>query len=389
MLATAGRTSLVVFCAYLLTFCLVSCANEEPENGGSNSATDLPAFETRFSQPQPDQQDDRISETIIELVDKAPQGSEVRAAIYTFSREAVAEAFADAHDRGVDVRIVLGNHSTHDDGSDWTAVEILRDRLGEALFVCRDGQDHGGCIGENIQHNKFVVFSELDDGSEQIVVQTSANFTNAQLGEFDNLIIARGDTSLYDAYRSYWVDLRNEEFDPEYDRVEEGDRDTRVFFFPHSTGDPVVEALDDVDCQTGADVYVAMAFFTNSRSEIAETLRSLDDDGCGVHVVLREDSHTDSPGAQIEADMRRGDIDFGLFSDEADVQLHSKYFLVDGAYGDDGEDEAIVWTGSHNFTYSALRRNDETILEIRDREVFDDYLDDWKHLRQQAQHVHP
>ncbi len=359
-----------------------------PNQDNKNDETELPpAFEAHFTQPEPGEDDDTISQTVIDLLDMTPEGATVRAAMYTFSREPVAEAFGDAVERGVDVEMVLGNLSTHYDGSDWTAVELLRDLLGDRLYICRDGEDEGGCIGERIQHNKFITFSELEDGSEHVVVQTSANLTHAQLQEIDNLVVLRYDTALYDAYRSYWKDLRAAQPDPEYNRVEVGDNSTRVYFFPHSNGDPIVDNLQKVDCESGADVYLAMAFFTNARRDVASELRALDEQGCSVHAVLRQDQHTGSPGAQVESDLRRGNIDFALFTYDAPINLHSKYLLVDGAFGPDSEHQSIVWTGSHNYTLSALRYNDETILEIRDRDLFEDFLDDWQQIRDRAQTV--
>ena len=43
--------------------------------------------------------------------------------------------------------------------------------------------------------------------------------------------------------------------------------------------------------------------------------------------------------------------------------LHSKYLLVEGVY-DGKAGRKLVFTGSHNYTYPALRANDETLLKI-------------------------
>jgi len=43
---------------------------------------------------------------------------------------------------------------------------------GECATICWPG-----CQGFNINHNKFALFSELDNGSRWVVAQTSANLT--------------------------------------------------------------------------------------------------------------------------------------------------------------------------------------------------------------------
>lgn len=362
--------------------------NQSDQNDPNQDTAD-PSYEAYFTYPEPGQPDETIEQLLVDYLNAAPEGVSVRAAFYTFGRDHVAEAFADAHDRGVDVRVVLGNTSTHAGGADWSAVTILRERLGERLTICRDGEPDGGCMGDNIQHNKFVVFSELEDGSEHVVLQTSTNLTEFQLSQFNNLLISRDDRALYEALDSYWEDLARDETDLAYDRYEHGDGPSTVYFFPLSDGDPILDALEEVDCPSGADVYVAMAFFTNSRSPVAEELRQMDEDGCGVHLVLRERPQINSPGIQIMGNLENGDIDIGMFVDGEEIQLHSKYLLIDGAYGPNGDDERIVWTGSHNFTVSALRHNDESLVEVRDDAAFDAYLDDWNELRERAQTVHP
>ena len=357
-------------------------------DGGEQPEPAPTSYEAWFSHPEPGQPDETIEAKIVEFLEQAPQDTTIRAAFYTFGRDSVAEAFGDAHDRGADVRVVLGNTSRHSGGADWSAVTILRDRLGSRLTVCRDGESDGGCLGENIQHNKFITFSELADGSGNVVFQTSANLTEFQLSQYNNLLIVRDDPALYDAYFSYWEDLRRDETNLEYDRSVRGDGETKVYFFPLSEGDPILEALERVDCQQGASVYVAMAFFTNSRSDVAEQMRQMDQEGCQIRVVLRERPQINSPGIQIMGNLETGDIDVAIFPEEEAIQLHSKYMLIDGHYDGQG-DRKVVWTGSHNFTISALRYNDETVLKVEDDEIFEAYRGDWQHLRQRAVDVHP
>ena len=62
------------------------------------------------------------------------------------------------------------------------------------------------------------------------------------------------------------------------------------------------------------------------------------------------------------------------------VGVHSTYLLVDAPYYD-GTSRKLVWTGSHNYSYSALRRNDEVLLKIRDRGIYQAFLQNWRLMR--------
>lgn len=52
---------------------------------------------------------------------------------------------------------------------------------------------------------------------------------------------------------------------------------------------------------------------------------------------------------------------------------HTKYLLIEGTYYG-GVNKKIVFTGSHTYTTTALRYNDETLLKYEDGSVFDAYV---------------
>ena len=56
----------------------------------------------------------------------------------------------------------------------------------------------------------------------------------------------------------------------------------------------------------------------------------------------------------------------------AKAGLHSKYLLINGVY-DGASRKKLVFTGSHNYTYPALRANDETLLKIDNAALYDQY----------------
>ena len=332
-------------------------------------------FETHFNEPSGGANDDHLEHVIKELLDMAVPGSTVRAAFYTWSRTGVAQAFVDALNAGVDVRVIVGNTNRHADGTDWQAIQILRNGLGSRLTICREGESSGGCIGDGIQHNKFTLFSELNDGSTDVVFQSSANHTNPQRTQFNNAIIIRGDHPLYDAYFDYWLDLGSQQQDLNYYRSFLGDREypTKVYFFPRASGDTIVNILNNITCDGDSHIHVAMAYFTNPRLAIANTLVERFQEGCNVSVLVRASSVSTS----IVDALSVNGIDLGIFPEDSVHNVHSKYLLVNAPYGSTLRRQKLVWTGSHNYTGPALRNHDETLLKIEDDEVYASYLDNW------------
>lgn len=358
-------------------------SGDEADTGGTDDVGDtsppveLPTFETHFNEPSGGENDDTLEDVIIDYLDRAGPGSKVRAAFYTWSRTRVARAFVDAYEDGVDVRVIVGNTSQHDDGTYWQAIQILREGLGSRLTICSEGQSSGGCIGDGIQHNKFTIFSDLDDGSEQVVLQSSANHTNPQRVQYNNTVIIRGDGALYDAYQNYWYDLHGQQQDLDYYRIFDGDENTRVYFYPRASGDTIVSILNNITCDTDAHIHVGMAYFSNPRTAVADTLAQRFDEGCDVSVLVRENT----TGSNVIDALSVPGIDLAVFPADATHSVHSKYLLVDAPYGSQQQRRRLVWTGSHNYTGPALRKHDETLLRLEDDDVYDAFLDNWEMMR--------
>lgn len=67
--------------------------------------------------------------------------------------------------------------------------------------------------------------------------------------------------------------------------------------------------------------------------------------------------------------------------------MHSKYLVVSGMRDNaspEGRrgDSSFVFTGSHNYNSTSLRRNDEAILELHNRKAVKAYQDNARRLMQ-------
>ncbi len=349
-----------------------SCGDDHSCSDGFCLFDAPPQKEAFFTDPGDDgeENDYALEEAIKQLLEEAEPGSSVHGAMYTWSRGEMADAFIDAWDRGVSVYLLIG--------SEYAAVDTLKEALPEDnVYVCRRDGEPSGCHGGPINHNKFFLFSSLSDGSRDVVVQSSANLTNPQLSQNNNLVVIRDDVGLYQLFRHYWHDMRRDIDDLHYFWSAEGDTGTKAYFFPRryadsNTGenDPVVEEFDAIDCSAGAEVHIAQSRWSWARRGVAHRTAQLAEDGCSVHVLVRQDFTTDDLLAILEG----GGVEVTLYPHN-----HSKYFMVDGHYG--GDDRKVVWTGAMNFTSPGLRSNDEALVRIEDDDIYDAYRNDWQTMK--------
>jgi phosphatidylserine/phosphatidylglycerophosphate/cardiolipin synthase-like enzyme len=365
------------------------CATEtDPEGEDDAVATDAAELESAkpiaafFDEPKPGGRADTIERRLIALIERASRGSEIRVAYYHFSNKRVADALITAsRKRNVDVRIVLNDPSPDEDEDDHADMILARLRAGlpkGAVTVCK--RDKGACIGTHINHNKFILFSELKDGTKNVVMQSSANLGSGRL--HNNMLVFRNSGGLYHSYVGYFGDLVRQKKDLSYDLEMKG-QSVRALVSPISSGDPVVSALDDVRCKAGESrVRVAMALFTGERAEIAKRLVDLKAKGCDVEVLARESG---KGTAKVIVDiLQAGSVPVRFFPSATGNNIHSKYLLIDSPLGAGGKSRRLVFTGSHNYTGEALRHNDEVLMRVEDDDVFKRFMANWRTVREQT-----
>jgi hypothetical protein len=277
----------------------------------------------------------------------------------------------------VDVQVILDGGSVGGNGH-----SILEAGLPAAnLHICQS-VDGGSCIGTANNHSKYFLFSYVGPGESEVVVQSSANLTNPQLRQHNNLVVVRGDSTLYAGYMSYWGDQQAQATNPNYYWVTVGDLAVRTYFYPRASGDTILSVLDNVVCGGNAHLRLAMSLFTNPRLAIADELADKVTQGCTVEALLKDSSTT--PGSDILPALVDGGVDVTLYAETTTVStIHSKYLLVDSWYdtGSGPIPRQLVFTGSHNYTGNALTNNDEQLMRVDDAAVFADFSANWDAMR--------
>lgn len=330
---------------------------------------------------------------VCNLVHQTPGGAQIRIAMFVVSGAAgldFATEIVRAHRRGVNVQMVVDGWQ-----ADNYAVNSLKEELGTDrsasswIHVCTGLSPEGStaaCIGNKGMHNKFYLFSQTG-GATEVVVQSSANFTDLNSRTYwNNAVTLVGNTRLYEAYGSYFADLAAERRNDDYYRVVTTGMpggSVRSHFFPRAgsgaSTDTIVESLEKVDCSRETAIRIGMSEWDDYRISIAHELRELALDGCTVQIVY----------GKMDAEFRQVLVDAGIELRKLGSgsllpgYVHSKYMIIEGSYN--GETDAKwVFTGSPNYNETSLRRNDEAMLRINVRDIYDQYLQNFLAMRSVA-----
>ncbi|MFC9742320.1 phospholipase D-like domain-containing protein [Streptomyces noursei] len=357
-----------------------------------------------------------IKNRLLDLIGRPAPGADIRVAMYIFNDTDISTALNAAADRGAHVKVVVdsisGQSSTH-----YAAFAALKSHLGSSTSANSYAVScpaKRGCIGNatngaSINHNKFFLFSKLNDGTTDVVLQSSENLdarpSVGGYGAWNSATQINANSGLYNGYASYHSDLAAMKTNNNYYRTAES-ANAKAYFFPEAsqnpdwpsepTTDAVINRLNGVVCKGNTPgwgtedgrtvVRVGMNLF--SRYEIAKKLQSLDQEGCWVEVLHQFPKGYASEGptgstrktqAALTAPFNayNGPV-VHTFPESANdtTPFHSKFLLVKGGY-DDGsakmKDRKILWTGSHNYTFNSLRYSDEAFVKLEDSSVYDAY----------------
>lgn len=299
-----------------------------------------------------------IQTKIDQLIQGAPKGSTISVAMFHFSSQKVADQLVAAAKRKVKVRVVLDSGS-----SIFYAYKLLARGLGTSkkrsswVMMCAKNK---GCIASQFNHDKYFLFSRTRNTSD-VVLQTSANATTYANTIQWNDALTIADRGVYNGYARYFADMAAQRRTTNYHRVVQSGK-YRVDFLPWSTGDPISESLDKVDCTRGTRLELSMDFLL--WAPVAHQLRAMQSAGCTIEIVLTHANKTvlndlTAPGGTHGLPILRYLPDDGHHAYD-----HSKYLLIDGTYA--GRKQRLVLTGSVNYTGDSFAAQDETLVTAAD-----------------------
>ena len=299
----------------------------------------------------------------------------IDAALYSFSGSvggAVANALAQARQRGVDVRFIIERDNVSAAGS---PLSIL---TSAGIPWIRDDLDAVNS-GAGLQHNKFFVFDQRGGASDQMWVWTGSwNLTDSGTESDLQNVIEIQDRALAGAFTLEFNEMWGSDSsaaNPASSRFGARKTDNTPHVFSIG-GTPVELYFSPSDGTTRhisatlaqAKHSIDFALLTFTRSDLASVLKLKKESGLKVRGVL--DNGTDS-GSQFSFLSGAG-VDVLL--DVNQSFLHHKYAVVDAELS--GTAQYVV-TGSHNWTGAAESSNNENTLIIQSNRIANLYLQEF------------
>jgi len=289
---------------------------------------------------------------LVKAIDAARMSIDVAA--YSISLNSVRLALINAHNRGLDVRVVM--ESTNMDRSDPQAL------IDAGIPIVGDEQ-------QGLMHDKFIVI----DRSE--IWLGSMNFTDSGAYDDNNNMIRILSTKIAENYTTEFEEmfidnLFGPEILPETPNPTITIDETRIDTF-FSPDDGVINSLASVLNNAEESIYFLAYSFTSN--DLGNIVREKDAAGLEVRGVMEEEQVNSNQGTEYDP-FKQAEVDVRM--DGIDGQMHHKVFIVDGK---------IIAFGSYNFSQSAEERNDENVLIVYNEGIAREFLKEFERVWAQAQ----
>ncbi len=312
-------------------------------------------FELYFTNPESplaSQKTGGVDTQLAAAIDSARLKVDV--AIYSLSLNSIRDALIHAHNRGVQVRMVMESENL--DNSDPQRIKdagipILGDRR------------------EGLMHDKFVVI----DNSE--VWLGSMNFTDSGGYTDNNNLIRIRSVKMAENYTKEFEEMfLDDKFGPDVAAETPNPLVTidgtpiEVYFSPD---DGVQARLVDLVNSANRSIYFMAFSFT--ADEIGDAVRSRAREGVRVAGVMEGEQVNSNAGTEFDAFQQAG---LDVLRDGNNGQMHHKVMIID---------ENTIIFGSYNFTNSAETRNDENLIVVFNEGIASRFMEEFQRVYQQAQ----
>jgi phosphatidylserine/phosphatidylglycerophosphate/cardiolipin synthase-like enzyme len=288
---------------------------------------------------------------LAEAIDAARLSVDVAA--YSLSLNSIRDALLRAHDRGVQVRMVM--ESENMDRSD---PQKLKDAGIPMLGDRREG----------LMHNKFIVI----DKSE--VWLGSMNFTDSGAYADNNNLMRIRSVKLAEDYTKEFEEMFvDDKFGADvvaetpYPRVTIDGTPIDVYFSPD---DGVQASLLDVINNARESIYFMAFSFTSD--ELGEAIRKRAEENVIVLGVMESEQINSNAGTEFDQFQQAG---LDVKRDGNEGQMHHKVMIID---------DDTVALGSYNFTNNAETRNDENLIVVYNKEIAAQFMAEFKRVYAQA-----
>jgi phosphatidylserine/phosphatidylglycerophosphate/cardiolipin synthase-like enzyme len=335
----------MIFFIFFLVYFLLSCSYYH--SGYEFSYPDIKLF---YTEPPIDK---KIYVKISELIDSAKES--VYSAFYTIDEEHIIDSIISAKDRGLDVKLVGNYASISSEG-----YKTLLEKIGQENMVV--GNYYG------IMHNKFIIIDH------EIVVTGTGNFTKSGFLYNDNNFVIIKSSEIASFYEEEFMKMYDGYFGD--DKVGGGEKKEslvdgikiEVYFFPDDS-ELAISRIISLIKLAKYGVYFMIFEFTDD--DIADAFIEVANKGVKVLGVVDEGAITGIgeeaprlyqqskliPFLRIKEDGNKNRVYTPFYSYGG--RLHTKTLIIDPFSLD-----AVLITGSFNWSANAKNNNDENIVII-------------------------
>lgn len=297
--------------------------------------------------PLSSQETGGIDQALAQAIDSAKLSVDV--AIYSLSLNSVRDALINAHQRGVQVRMVMES-----DNLDRTDPQIIKDAGIPILGDRREG----------LMHDKFVVI----DNSE--VWMGGMNFTDSGTYEDNNVMIRIRSVKMAENYTKEFEEMFSDDLfgdsvlaETPNPRVTIDDTPVDTYFSPDDGVQAIL--LDIINTADESIYFMAFSFTTDS---LGDAVRERARQGVTVAGVMDVEQIASNVGTEFDAFRQAG---LTVLQDGNDGQMHHKIIIID---------ESVVIVGSYNFSNSAETRNDENLIVIYNDAIAKLFVDEFQRV---------
>lgn len=283
-------------------------------------------------------------------------------AAFEWNNPALTRAVVNAHNRGVQVRMVIDDEHVLEDH-----LEALEDGEPSPFGdIISSGIPYVDDDRSGLMHNKFMIMDRTT------VWLGSMNYTMNGTYRNNNNMLAMRSRRAVEAYQA--------EFDEMFTANEFGSKRSgvnsaqftqdgvpvSVYFSPED--EPVPAMLNTLNAATSQVRFMTFSF---TRDDVGQTLLALANRGVDVTGIFEvRGSRTDF--SELPRLFCAG---LPVFEDGNSFTFHHKVFIVD--------DHTVI-TGSFNISDSATNNNDENVVIIQDRDVAAQYIAEFDRMMTQA-----
>jgi len=316
-----------------------------------------------------------ISQKFINRIDSSKFSIDI--ALYSLKGtvgQRVADALLNAKARGVKIRMIVEN-----DNANTTPIASLKNNNVPLITDAFDSVN----AGRGLMHNKFAIFDYRDASSSADDWIWTGSWNATDPGNYNDAqnAVEIQDRTLALAYTVEFNEMWGSDSDtPDQQNSRFGMRKRdntphrfnvkgipiALYFSP--SDQTALHIKEELDRATSS---VNIAMLTLTRSDLAQELVTLKSSSVKVRVIL--DNNTDT-GTQFPFLQANG-IDIRLKGTAITGLLHHKYAIIDA---DKASTESRVITGSYNWTNSAETVNSENTLIIFDRQIANEFLQEFK-----------